>query len=290
MAQAQDEPTQGLSDDDREFLIGIARAIGGALLFAIPMLLTSEMWYIGFYVGRGKLLLLLLLNIPLLVVLAHRLGFEKTRTWRQALRDATVAYGIGIFTSIVFLALFGLIKTGMPADEILGKIAIQAVSASIGAMLGRSQLGGTSDNDDEDAEEEDQPERQTGYGIELFMMAVGSLFISFNVAPTEEVILVSYKMTYWHALAMILISLAIMHAFVYALSFQGGHELEPDTPQWHAFIRFTLPGYVVSTVISLYALWTFERLGGSAPLTIVMTVIVLNLPGALGAAAARLIL
>nr|WP_245224221.1 TIGR02587 family membrane protein [Rhizobium halophytocola] len=274
-------------------MIGIARGIAGALLFAVPMLMTSEMWYLGFYIGRGKLLLLMLLTIPLLVVLAHRLGFEKTRTWGQAARDATVAYGIGIFTSILFLALFGLIKPGMSADEIIGKIAIQAVSASIGAMLGRSQLGGTSDDDnkdDDDEEGDDAPERQTPYVIELFMMAVGALFISFNVAPTEEVILVSYKMTYWHALAMIVISLSMMHAFVYALAFQGGHELKPETPQWHAFVRFTLPGYVVSLLISVYTLWTFGRLGGVAPVTTAMTVVVLGLPGALGAAAARLIL
>ena len=289
-------PPMAKASEEREFLIGIARGFGGALLFAIPILMTSEMWYLGLYIDRAKLLLLMALNMPLLVVLAHRLGFEKTVTWGEALRDAIVAYGIGILTSLVFLALFGLIRADMSVDDIVGKVAIQAVSASIGAMLGRSQLGEAPEEDDgaddESAggDESEGREHKTSYAVELFMMAVGALFISFNVAPTEEVILVSYKMSYWHAIAMIVVSVMMMHAFVYALSFSGGHELSPETPQWHAFVRFTLPGYLVSLSISLYCLWTFERLDGQAPLAVALTVIVLGLPAGLGAAAARLIL
>lgn len=290
MAKAQ--RIDGRGGKRRDFLVGVARGIAGALLFALPMLMTMEMWELGFYIDRRKLLLLLLLNLPLLVVLAHRLGFEHTATWREAVRDTAAAYGIGIFTSAFFLALFGIIRFGMPLDETLGKIAIQSVPASIGALLGRSQLGGSGSEDSRDEEEsgDDGQPLETGYATELFMMAIGALFIALNVAPTEEMILVSYKMTYWHALAAILVSIAMMHAFVYAMSFQGGHELSPHTPWWHALVRFTLPGYVVALAISLYALWTFERLSGAPPLTIAMAVIVLSLPGALGAAAARLIL
>lgn len=60
------------------FLIGLARALAGALLFSIPMLMTMEMWFLGFYMERERLLILLLLNLPLLVCLSHRIGFERT--------------------------------------------------------------------------------------------------------------------------------------------------------------------------------------------------------------------
>ncbi len=108
------------------FLMGLARGIAGALLFALPMLMTMEMWFLGFYMGRDRLLLLMLLNIPLLVVLAHRIGFERTVSWREAARDATVAYGIGIVSSALILTVFGLLKGDMPGTEIVGKIALQA--------------------------------------------------------------------------------------------------------------------------------------------------------------------
>ena len=55
------------------------------------------------------------------------------------------------------------------------------------------------------------------------MMAIGALFLSLNVAPTEEIILISYKMTPWHALATLALSILIMHAFVYAVAFRGAH-------------------------------------------------------------------
>ena len=87
------------------FLVGIARGVAGALLFSIPMLMTMEMWFLGFYMDRERLLLLLLLNIPLLVGLSHRIGFERTTTWRESARDAMIAYGMGVASSALILLL-----------------------------------------------------------------------------------------------------------------------------------------------------------------------------------------
>ena len=283
-----DQAEAASSDKLGKFLIGIGRAIAGALLFALPMLMTMEMWALGFYIDRFQLLLLLLVNIPLLVGLAHRIGFEDTFGWREDLRDSAIAFGIGIITSTIILVLLGLLKADDPWHEILGKIAIQSVPASIGAMLGRSQLSGD-DDDDEDQEDADGG-RETSYAGELFMMAVGALFLSLNMAPTEEMILLSYKMTPSHALVTIVLSIALMHGFVYAVSFKGSHELSSRTPWWHAFVRFTLPGYIIAVLISLYCLWTFERLEDVSATQILMSVIVLSFPGAIGASAARLIL
>lgn len=269
------------------FAIGLLRGAAGALIFGIPMLMTMELWFLGFYMPRERLLLLLLVNFPVLVLLAHRIGFEHTFTLREALRDATVAYALGILTSAAILAFLGVLTVDQPLREWLGKIALQAVPASIGALLGRSQLGGeTSDEGDED----DAEEASTGYGGELFLMAVGALFLSLNIAPTEEIIAISYKMTHWHSLATIIISIMLMHAFVYAAQFRGTHRLAGDAPAWHALIRFTLPGYIVTSLISLYVLWTFGRIDDTSITQAMMCMVVLNFPGSIGAASARLVL
>jgi len=270
----------GTSDPGR-FVTGLGRGIAGALFLGLPMLMTMEMWYLGFYMARERLFLLLMLNIPLLILLAHRIGFEKTHGWREAVRDATIAYGIGIITSLVVLAALGLLRGDMPAGELVGKVALQSVPASIGAMLGRSQLG-----QDEDTTEG----RETTYAGELLLMGAGALFLSLNIAPTDETMVLAYKMTNWHAFVVAIISIALMHGFVYAVSFVGGHELSPQTPWWHAFVRFTLPGYIVALVISAFALWVFERLDDSSLSQSLLSVIVLGFPASLGAAAARLIL
>ena len=35
------------NDEVRQFLTGLARGTAGALLFALPMLMTMEMWFLG---------------------------------------------------------------------------------------------------------------------------------------------------------------------------------------------------------------------------------------------------
>ncbi|MEI3806177.1 TIGR02587 family membrane protein [Agrobacterium sp. CCNWLW32] len=277
----------GEDDEVRQFLIGLARGTAGALLFALPMLMTMEMWFLGLYVNSWRLLLLCILNLPLLLLLARRIGFENINSWSQALRDAITAYGLGIAVSAGVLLLFGVLNDQLTASNIVAKVALQSVPASIGALLGRSQLGQHSDAEDE---EEGEYSGETGYLHELFMMVVGALFLNLNVAPTEEMILIAYKVTPYHVLTLCLLSIAIMHGFVYALHFKGSHQLHEGQQWWQSFIRFTLPGYVIAIAISIYTLWTFERLDHTSLSQIMNAAVILGVPASIGAASARLIL
>ena len=257
------------------------RAAGGALVFSLPMLMTMEMWWLGFYMDRLRLALLIALTILLLMELSHQIGFRHTRDWRDDFLDALIACGIGAAVSAIVLSVFGILGPGMSPHEIAGKVAIQTVPAAIGALLARSQFG---------IGRERIADKEETYWGELFLMAVGALFLGFNVAPTEEMILISYSMTAWHGIGLVALSLALMHGFVFAVGFKGGSELSPGTPWWSAVIRFTLPGYTIAALISLYVLWTFGRADGNSVDLVVMAVIVLAFPSSIGAAAARLIL
>jgi len=260
---------------------GLGRAFGGALIFGLPMLMTMELWQLGFSVDRLRMALLLLFTMPLLAALARQVGFEKTRNWIEAARDGLIALFIAALASGVILVLFGVITTETPLREIVGKIVIQSAPASIGALLARSQLGGDGGRADD---------REETYWGELFLMSVGALFLSLNVAPTEEMVLISYVMSPWHGLGLIALSLLLMHGFVYAVSFKGGSELSPDMPWWSGFLRFTLVGYVLGLLLSLTVLWIFGRTEGVGVYQNLMSVVVLGFPAAIGAAAARLIL
>jgi putative integral membrane protein (TIGR02587 family) len=269
-------------DANTEFAVGLARAFGGAVIFALPMFMTMEMWWLGFYMDRFRLILLALLNIPLLTALSYHAGFEETFSLKDDLIDAFVAYAVGIIAAAVVLLLFSVIEFGMSWDEIIGKVLLLAIPGSIGAALAANQLGSSVG--------EEKKERNETYAGELFLMVAGALFLSFNVAPTEEMVLIAYQMTPWHALALALVSLLLMHAFVYAVEFRGQSALPQGTPQWSAFLRFTVVGYALVLLVSLYVLWTFGRTDGTGFADIVGTTTVLAFPGAIGAAAARLIL
>lgn len=264
----------------RKFAIGLARAFGGAIIFSLPLLMTMEMWSLGSYISDLRLALFVVLNIPLLIALSHYIGFEDTFGFKDDLLDAFVAYGVAFVAASVVLLLLGIIKSGMPIDQIVGKVAIQAVPGSIGAMLAQSEFGAM-------RKEKDRGKR---YGDELFIMAVGALFLALNVAPTEEMVLIAQQMTDWHALALMLASLIIMHAFVFSLEFTGAVPIPEGTPFWSVFIRFTVTGYAIALTISLYVLWTFGRSDGLTLHQLITAAVVLGFPAAVGAAAARLII
>ena len=268
--------------DGRQFAVGLARAAGGAVIFGLPLLMTMEMWSLGFTMDRARLLLLVLLLLPALVALSHHAGFEPTFEWREDLIDALIAYGVGFAASCAVLVLLGVLTTATAFDDALGKITVQSIPASVGAMLGRTLLGGA--HADEDGA------RHATYGGDLFIMATGALFLSFSIAPTEEVLQLAVGLSAVRALVIMIVSLVLMHAFVYAVEFHGQVARREHASPAGEFIRLTVVGYAVALAVSAYVLWTFGRTDGLHSLVILRSTIVLGFPAAIGAAAARLIL
>ncbi|MFC7335977.1 TIGR02587 family membrane protein [Haloferula chungangensis] len=269
-------------DAPRQFRIALGRAAGGSILFSVPMLMTMEMWWLGFYMDPLRLLLMLLASIPLLAGLAYYSGFEERLSFVGIAVDAFVAYAVGLVTSAGILALFAIITFEMSAMEVIGKITLQAIPAGMGAVLASSQLGGN--------DEQKRDERKTSYWGELFLMLAGALFLSFNMAPTEEMVVIAHEMSAWHSLILILLTIGIMHAFVYKLDFRGQESHPPSHSWWAVFSRFTIAGYAIALFVSYSCLWCFGRNDGNDAAVVITQTIVLGFPSALGAASARLLL
>lgn len=266
-----------------DFLRGLARAFAGAIIFALPLLMTMEMWFLGFSMQAWRLALFLVLFFPVLVALSWHIGFEDTFSWRDDVVDALVAYAVGFCSAGLILLVLGVLDSTDSPREVVGKVSLQAVPASIGALLAQTQFG--------DVRAEGAARRQgPRYASELFIMGVGALFLAFNLAPTEEMLALAFRMSQAHALALVALSLALMHAFVYGVAFHGrpgGHE---RIPAWNLFLRFTIAGYAIALLLGGYILWSFGRLDGVSLLVAVKAVAVVGFPAGIGAAAARLIL
>lgn len=262
---------------------GLARACAGAVIFGLPLLMTMEMWWLGFHMPPGRIALLTALFLPFLVALSWHAGFEPTFSWRDDVVDALVAYAVGIAAGFLVLVLLGVIDRETTLGDAVGKVALQAIPASVGALLAQSLLG---------QKEPDQDLRggTSGYGSEVFVMAVGALFLAFNLAPTDEMLAIGLRASDWHTLALMVVALALMHAFVYSVAFRGGHDRPPQASAWSLFLRFTVVGYALALVLSAAILWFFGRLEGLSLLNAIKATVVLAFPAAIGAAAARLIL
>jgi putative integral membrane protein (TIGR02587 family) len=262
------------------FAVDLAHDFGGAILFSFPLLMTMEMWWLGFYMDRSRLALFLTLAFVMVVGLSYFEGGDET--FKIEMLDALVACAAGYTVAAVMLSLFGIIKSGMAVDEIVGKISLHAVPGSIGAILARRLL--------EVEETKKEKRRRQWYGAKIFLMGVGAIFLAFQLAPTQEMVLIGHRMTAWHAVALTLISLCIMQAFICSVERRGRQRLFAAGFFWRVFLRYTIIGYGLALLLSLYVLWTFGRLDDAAAAEMIMSVLVLGFPAALGAAAARLIL
>jgi putative integral membrane protein (TIGR02587 family) len=262
---------------EESYFRGLARAAAGALIFGFPLLMTMEMWALGAQMGRGRLALFVLATVAVAYGLSRFAGFRDDTTAFDDALDTAAALLVSFGVSAGLLLMFGLVGPDTAPREAVGMIAVQAAPACIGAVLANKQL--------QAGRQGAQKEDRAGYLGQLFLMAAGSLFFAFNVAPTEEMILIGFRMSPWHAVALVLLSLLVLHALVFTVGFAGQHGHESHL---RAFAHFTLAGYGLALVVSVYVLWTFGRLD-SGMSEAVRAVIVLGFPAALGAALARLV-
>lgn len=264
---------------NRDYAVALGRAFAGAVVFGLPLLMTMEMWGLGHALPPGMLLQFSLANLVMLFGLSKVAGFEESHRSLDDILDALAAYGVGVLVAIAGLGLIGVIGPHSGSSEAVGKIAIQAVPASFGAMVGARIMG------------DDQVERgeqwRDAYSGQLFLFGAGALYLSFTIAPTEEVLLISFQVTPWHGLALVLSSIMLLHLILQVVGVGEGSR-RGGVGRAMLF-RQTLPAYAIAALVAAYVLSTFGSLSGLDWPHMVMAVTVLALPASIGAAVARVL-
>lgn len=258
------------------YLRDLGRAFGGALLFSLPLLMTMEMWQLGMTLEPWRQLAFLMVSLPVLYGLAHYAGFTKRRGALDNLLEVAVALSVAAITAGGLLWLTGAWELGAPRIAI-GQLTLQLIPAAIGALLARKQLA---------AEGRQDGVRKGDYLGELFLMMAGALFLAFNLAPTEEIQLIAYRIGPVAAMGIMGLSIVLLHIFVFEVGFAGQEEQE--TPLG-ALMHFTLPGYAICLLASIGILALLGMNDGHGVGAAAANTVVLALPASLGAAAARLL-
>lgn len=241
-----------------------------------------ELWWLGFSISGIRLFIFVLLGVVLVAGLSYYEGISDTFGGRDDILDTTAAYFVGFTSAALMLYLFGVVRPGMHVDEVVGKIALQAIPASIGAIFGEAVLGVGSGPKISN--------RATGYTGQIFLTVAGAVFLGMSVSPTEEMRLIAFQMGHWFSLFLALFTLLLTHIFIYA-SNRGQEELTDASFFDPAlFLRFSVVAYAVVLIVSGYILWTFGSLDGMGALYVVKTMIVLAFPAALGASASKLLI
>jgi putative integral membrane protein (TIGR02587 family) len=267
---------------DREFLISINRAFAGAMIFSFPLMMTMEMWWLGFHMSRVRLILMLLALLPTLVGLSIVSGFDKHWHLGEAIMDTLVALAVAFMVAAVMLILFGEIRFENSLSENIGKISLQVVPAAIGAMISRSLLDAKGGADESD-------ENHVGLDREAFLRFVGALVLGLTAAPTEEMILIAHQIDPSKAIVVLFMSLLIMYGFVYGVEAKL-HKLSPAKSFHVRLLQRTVVGSSIALLVSGWILWSFGRFDGAGAQQIIVSTVILGFATNLGAAAVRVVI
>lgn len=279
-------------DAVRESAKSYARGIGGALLVGTPLLYTMEMWWSGFVLAPHRMLVFYLASLVVLVALEHYSGFREEGSFLEEVVDAIEALGIGTVVAAVMLGVLAVLHGGLAPEVILGMIVLESVPLAIGASVAISLLSGDSDGDGEDdAERAKRKKREAGFWGTQAIGVAGALYFGFNVAPTEEPMRIGLGMTPWQAALLLVLSLVVVHAMLYAVDFRGGERLPHGHGWWRSLVGLGSASYAAAALVALFLLWAFGRIDADTGLfpALQMT-ISLAFVTSIGAAAGRLII
>jgi putative integral membrane protein (TIGR02587 family) len=275
----------------RDELGGILRAVSGGFIFATPLLYTMEMWWIGTTAELWKLLLFLGIAALITFGLARSRsgGFKEETSRFSSLEQALDGVAIGLVGAVIVLTVLNRIELGDPLEIVLGKVIVQAVPLCIGAAVANAIFGphGERSREGEELSGGEQSARQA-FLADFGATMIGSIFLAFSIAPTDEVPMLAAELDYAHQLALIGLSLLLSYIIVFASGFgTGQHE---QRGPFQSPVTETVLAYLLSLLVALVALSLFDRIEWGDPLgEIVAMVLVLGLPATIGGAAGRLV-
>jgi putative integral membrane protein (TIGR02587 family) len=270
--------------ETRKIAIGYARGLMGGMLVGVPVMMTMEMWWEGFFVPAWRLVLLYCVNFVVLLILQHFSGLTHKKTAGAQARAAVVAYGIGIVASLVVLFALGVLHGDLQLRELAGKLLLQSVPMSIGASVAMSEFG-------EAHRVAEERRAHAGYFGTLGMALAGAMLFGFGISGTEELLTIADQLTAFRAILLLLLSLLQVHAIVYAVDFKQRPEDAGTRKHKLEVVREGLSTYALSLAAGAYLLWTFRTIGsGLGIVPAVYAVIALGFVTSLGAAAAELLI
>jgi len=276
--------SRNVADSLREY----GRGIAGGLMFATPLLYTMEVWWSGFLLHPGRILLYIFVTFGLLMIYNRFVGLRKDANLLEVAIDSMEEMGIGLLVAAGALWLTGRISADMTAQEIVGMVSMEAMTIAIGVSVGTAQLGvgkdsdcGVSGDDDED--------KEPRYLPQVAIALCGAVLFAANVAATEEIEVIAMESSANRLLLIVCASLGLTALILHFAGFRGSdrHVLRGS---FYLGLRGLITTYAVALLASGAMLYLFGKLDDMPLNFIVAQIVVLALPAVLGASAGRLLL
>lgn len=271
-----------------ESLKEYGRGIAGGLMFSVPLLYTMEVWWAGFMLHPGRILIFAVMTFSLLLLYNRFAGLRRDASLAEVAIDSVEEMGIGLILSALVLWLTDRIHFEMQPLEVAGKIVMEGMTVAIGVSVGTAQLGTQGDGDEGVSGEEDM-ENSRSYFPQLALGICGAVLFAANIAPTDESLVIAMEAPPVKLLVLSLLSILLGMLVLQFADFRNSGQLVARG-SWILVLRGITTTYAVALVASAGCLWFFGKFDGEPLEVMVAQTIVLGLPAVLGASAGRLLL
>jgi putative integral membrane protein (TIGR02587 family) len=258
----------------------VTRGLCGGCLFALPLIYTMEMWWIGYDIPTLRVVAYLGVALAFLFGLNALSGFREEDTFATDLGDAVVSLAIGIVVSAVMLLTLGELSPDTSRVVALRQIIVLAIPVSLGVSVSRAQLSAKD-------EPPDDPGPVHALSHRLGVTVAGGMLLGMSAAPTEEIRMIASRVAWPHLLGMTAVSLAVTWAVLFVAAFPRQHVRRLHQNRGGEVMLV----HAIGLSLSALMLGAFGFLGGEGSVPEMLAIIVtLAMPTTIGAAAGRLIL
>jgi putative integral membrane protein (TIGR02587 family) len=274
------EPT---SERVREELRTQGRGITGALLIlGLGMSFTMETWWLSWQLPVGHLALVSGAGLVAVFLLIRATGFRQGFDGDVPLSRLVTDFGELVLQSFVAayvtLLAFGVIDLDDSLSTVVRLGLVQVVPFGFGAALANRLLT-----------EVDAPIEEEAFPHNLVVFTIGAVFVTFPLAPTDEIVLVASIAGWPRLAALVVLSVAVVHLVLHELEFRG-HSDRIEDRRHLLQLGNAVTAYAVGAVVGAVLLFGVGQFEGRSLPELVQMVIVVSFPGATGASAGEVVL
>jgi putative integral membrane protein (TIGR02587 family) len=275
----------------------LLRGLTSSFLIGIPLLYTMETWWIGQTVTIPQVLIFIaatyVTNLGFVFFTGFRRGDQGSRHAVRPFGDALETTALAILATAITLMLLWQLKPGQALDTVIGRIAVDAFPLGLGAAIANHiltpEMSRASDDNHQPGSDREAPQGLKAIASDAGGAFAGALFLSLNIAPTQEVQMLATEIPTLMLPVLIVATLVLTYAIVFEAGFRGQERRRGSTGPFQSPLTETVAAYIVALATCAGLLWLFGRIDADTTWHVSYAqVIVLGMPAAIGAAAGRL--
>lgn len=285
----------GFRTEKRDLLRGFA----AGLIFGMPLLFTMEIWYAGKSYHPAHIGLIVLITLVINVGFSYFAGLRQKNSSAkifEAIDDGFCSILLGFVSAVMILGLIGKINFDLISNYAqMGMVILQACLISIGISFTNFKFKEISDKRSAMIISEHMPFSDETLQLkkdlnDLAATVAGALMFSFNMAPTEEILLIASGLNEYQLLLLLGMELVFCYIILYASGISQHPIYEKDSffqKPWVESIMATSIGLIISMLLVLLLGYNNIYLNDPHFLAVSVT---LGLPAVIGGAAGRIII